>query len=124
MLDQTDISLAPPIASATFHRQGPWLTAAIAGELDLASTPGVASAINAQIAPGDERLRIDLTDVTFCDSSGVAMLYRLRNRSLDEGFDFALILPAGPVRRILELCDQSGALPIATDHPSTASANA
>lgn len=115
MADRPDHTIIPPLASATFHRDGRRLTASLRGELDMSSTPSIAGAIDTALAPGDERLRIDLAQVSFCDSSGLAMLYRLRKRSIDEGFDLALVNPRGAVRRILEMCDRSAALPVITD---------
>ena len=111
---------APPLATATIHSEGGLLTVVLRGELDLHATPSVLAAITAALVPDVERVRIDLTDLTFCDSSGIAMLFGLRRRSLEENFDLTLTNPSRTVLRTIELCDPSGALPVIGRLPASA----
>lgn len=103
---------AATTASASFDRSGPNLTVYLSGELDAASAPSITAAIFEHLRPGDERLWLDLSALTFCDSSGIALLFRLNQRAEDDGFHLALMDPTAPVRRILEICDAGGTLAI------------
>jgi anti-anti-sigma factor len=46
----------------------------VAGELDLASAPQLRSALQEQVDGGAARCVLDLTDLTFCDSTGLTIL--------------------------------------------------
>jgi anti-anti-sigma factor len=48
--------------------------AELAGELDIASAPGLREQLLALLRPGSGRLVIDLSRVSFCDASGLAVL--------------------------------------------------
>lgn len=101
-----------PLATARTDRTGRHLTVSLAGELDLASTPGISATIAGARRAGDEHLWLDLREVTFCDSSGLALLFRLRRETAEAGTAFALADPTDPVRRLIAACDVSGVLPI------------
>lgn len=107
-------ALSPSSATATasFDRSGPNLTVYLTGELDAASAPSVTTAIFERILPGDERLWLDLSALTFCDSSGLVLLFKLHQLAEESGAHYALFEPTDPVRRIIALCDPSGVLRI------------
>lgn len=78
------------------------------GELDLASAreakdAGLAalSALNGNGAP----LILDVSELTFCDSSGVHALYAIRAQAEASGHSVTLRRPHPVVRRVLELTD-------------------
>ena len=69
----------------------------LAGELDLASLPDVETELNGLLAREPGPLLLDLADLTFLDSSGVALLIRLANRFTPVETCHA----TAPVRRVL-----------------------
>jgi anti-sigma B factor antagonist len=71
------------------------------GELDVVSADGLADAL-VQVAGSS--LVVDLSDLTFIDSSGIAALVVARNRILaDERGQLVLSRPGGIVRKALEI---------------------
>jgi len=52
----------------------------ITGELDLSSVPGVEVALEAFLVASPDRVVLDMSAVTFMDSSGIAMLLRAAER--------------------------------------------
>lgn len=63
----------------------------IVGELDLATVPTLREAgITALSEPGCRALLLDLTGLTFLDSTGLGCWIELRNRAEENGQDFAL----------------------------------
>jgi anti-sigma B factor antagonist len=73
-------------------RAGP--TLAVEGELDLSSIPLLAQHIDGQVTPEQEALTLDLSEVTFMDSSGLRLLIELNERAEREGWSLSLIAPA------------------------------
>jgi anti-anti-sigma factor len=75
----------------------------LSGELDIASAPALERTLDDFGAPLPRRLVIDLTEVTFMDSTGLRALLLARQRAVDG--DHELLLCPGPrqVQRVLEL---------------------
>lgn len=109
-----ELRLVPtaPGATAGFDRSGRHLTVYLSGELDAASTPVVADQVAEHLRPDDQQLSFDLSALTFCDSTGLTLLFRLERQASEAGARFALFDPTPPVRRIIEMCDASGVLNI------------
>jgi anti-sigma B factor antagonist len=76
---------------------------ALSGELDIASAPELERALDELGPSNPRRLVIDLTDVTFMDSTGLRALLLARQRT--EQGDHELVLRPGPrqVQRVFEL---------------------
>ncbi|GAA1828099.1 STAS domain-containing protein [Luedemannella flava] len=76
---------------------------AVNGELDLATAPDLAAAIDGQVEQGRVNVVLDLADLSFCDSAGLRVFVRYR-RQLDEaGGRFLVAAPSPMVRRVLEI---------------------
>lgn len=73
------------------------------GEVELASVQGLGVELEAAMVPAGGALVIDLTDVTYLDSAGVHLLFRLAHRHHEAGGMTRLVAGPGPVRRVLEL---------------------
>jgi anti-sigma B factor antagonist len=75
----------------------------LSGELDIASAPALERALDDFGASLPRRLVIDLTEVTFMDSTGLRALLLARQRPADG--DHELLLRPGPrqVQRVFEL---------------------
>ncbi len=87
----------------------------VVGELDIATKPQLEEAANAAIARGVGDLTIDLTELSFMDSSGLSLLIILNERASNEGWTLRLLKPAGPALTILTLTGADKNLPFVAD---------
>lgn len=76
---------------------------AVRGEVDIATAPELRAALDAALADGAGVFVIDLSDVSFLDSSAVNVLLRTRALLGRAERELVLICPPGPVLRVLEL---------------------
>jgi anti-sigma B factor antagonist len=83
---------------------------AIDGELDLATAPELSAALDARLVAGRRVIVADLSQLTFCDSSGLRVFVRIRRELLERGGRFALAAPVPIVRRVLEVSGLDGVL--------------
>lgn len=82
---------------------GSTIVVTVAGELDVASAPGLRDLLLGSLNRCSE-LVLDLTAVTFLDSTGLQALLAARRRAMLNGERLRLRITAnGPVQRILEL---------------------
>ncbi len=74
----------------------------LSGELDLATIADLRDAAAGQLAARDVReLVLDLTDLTFLDSSGLGALLQVRGEAMSGGATFTVAnVPAAPARVI------------------------
>jgi anti-sigma B factor antagonist len=82
------------------------VTLRVAGEVDIASVPALQPTVQRLIEQRPDRVVIDLTDVVFMDSSGIALLLALAAQ-VDS---VELANPSSIVRRVIELAGLSTAL--------------
>lgn len=75
-------------------RQGVWTVLHVCGELDLVSSPVVRQRVHDAVAVGRRDLVLDLSEVLFCDSSGVGVLIASRRLLRSCQGRLRLILPA------------------------------
>lgn len=85
---------------------GAGLTARLGGELDIASLPAITATLDDLLARDPQPLRLDLTDVSFLDSSAVAVLIRLANHF----GRVETVHATAPVRRVIESLGLAGRL--------------
>jgi anti-sigma B factor antagonist len=64
----------------------------VRGEIDIASAPSLMEALDPLVEAGAE-LVVDMSEVTFCDSSGLSVLVQCRERANGSG--------AGPLRLVI-----------------------
>ncbi|ALU95474.1 STAS domain-containing protein [Streptomyces rubiginosohelvolus] len=74
--------------------QNSWAVLRISGELDLVTSPVVRQSVHDAVAEGQHDVVLDLSDVFFCDSSGVGVLIASRRLMKSCGGRLRLILPA------------------------------
>ncbi|MFF3754588.1 STAS domain-containing protein [Streptomyces sp. NPDC002018] len=75
--------------------QGLWTVLHINGELDIVTSPEVRQWVHDAVAEGRHELVLDLSQVFFCDSSGVGVLIASRRLLHSCRGRLRLILPAG-----------------------------
>jgi anti-sigma B factor antagonist len=92
------------------------VVARVTGELDLSNSPATGDAIEAALPASARALVVDFSNLTFLDSSGVAMLFRLVRRLGDHRQQLHVVAPSGEaVGRVLEIVEFDRAAPV---HPS------
>jgi anti-anti-sigma factor len=91
----------------------------VQGELDLATAPELAELTTRLLEQGDSRLVYDLSGLTFCDSTGLTVFVRAKNRIDELGGRLSLAAPSPIVHRVL---DVSGLLQVLDTRPSVADA--
>ena len=84
----------------------------VTGEIDLASATELRQRLNSVIAAGAGDIDLDLSDVTFLDSSGLVVLLATRQRLHDDHHRLTVRNPSKPVERVFEL---SGVLDVMMD---------
>ena len=84
------------------REQGDAVIAALAGDVDLESSPR-ARALLLELVQGGRRVLVDLSAVSYLDSSGVASLIEAYQLARKRGAGFALVAPTPAARRVLEL---------------------
>jgi anti-sigma B factor antagonist len=87
----------------TPKREAETLVLALAGDLDIASVPVLERQLDDALAAGGSRVVIDLSDLEFLDSTGLALFLTARQRLADRGQDLSLRRPRPAVRRLFEL---------------------
>lgn len=75
---------------------------ALKGEIDLDNSPAARKLLLENI-DGASHVLVDLSGVTYIDSSGVASLVEALQTSKKNGIGFALAAASEPTRRVLEL---------------------
>jgi len=82
------------------------------GEVDLATSPDLDVAIIAALESGTESLVIDLTDVTFMDSSGLGVLVRGLKRCREADKDLDLVISNERVLKVFGITGLDQVIPI------------
>jgi anti-sigma B factor antagonist len=74
----------------------------LAGELDLATVPQLRQVLDAHARSG-QTMVIDLREIEFVDSMGLAALVRARHRAISRGAKLELIAAPEPVHKVFTL---------------------
>ena len=82
------------------------------GELDLVTVETLRTALDGLTST--ERLVLDLRGLSFIDSTGLHLLVALHQRAQRDGFQLALVAPAAPADRPIQLCGLHETLPFVT----------
>jgi anti-sigma B factor antagonist len=89
---------------------------ALVGDLDLTAAPYLASRLDAARSDGVRRILVDLSDLRFCDSSGLRALVGAARELRIAGGRLTVACPgAGPVARLLDLTGTREALNVYED---------
>lgn len=84
----------------------------VSGEVDLATSPDLDVAIIATLESGTESLVIDLTDVTFMDSSGLGVIVRGLKRCREADKDLDLVISNERVLKVFGITGLDQVIPI------------
>jgi anti-sigma B factor antagonist len=80
--------------------QADCMVVSVAGEIDMRSSARLGPILEA-LAPASLCLVVDMTDMTFIDSSGLGGLLAARNLARQHGTSVVLVHPPAQVRRLL-----------------------
>ncbi|MBJ7459913.1 MAG: STAS domain-containing protein [Thermoleophilaceae bacterium] len=75
----------------------------LSGELDIATADQLTSALDGVSPANDERLVIDLTAVSFMDSTGLRVLIAANGAATEGGYELFIVTGDSPAKRVLEL---------------------
>jgi anti-sigma B factor antagonist len=96
----------------------------VRGEVDLATAPDLATALEEALAAGGRTIVLDLTDVEFIDTSGVGVMLEARRLIGEENAELTVLAPpASPARRLLELTELIEALAVIDSIDETSAAD-
>ena len=84
----------------------------VRGELEMASALGLAGPLTDIAGDGDDPLLLDLSGLTFMDSTGMSVLLNARRRLTRQGRTMAIVCPAGPVHRVFQLTNMVDTLKV------------
>lgn len=98
-----EITPLPRALGLSTHFRGGYCVAALSGELDIASAPELREQLRGVLRPDASRLIVDLSHVSFCDASGLAVLVGTNRRARLLGGVLRLAAPAPPVLEALRI---------------------
>jgi anti-sigma B factor antagonist len=84
----------------------------VSGEVDLASSPQLDDAIISTLDSGAKAVAIDLTDVTFMDSSGLGVIVRGLKRCREAEIDLDLVITNERVLKVFGITGLDQVIPI------------
>jgi anti-anti-sigma factor len=103
MMAPREIDHVSPAAVLSVRRKDGYIIVTISGEIDIARAPVLREHLLGLLRPGASRLVIDLSGVTFCDASGLAVLVGVARRAGLLGGVLRLAAPASLVSTVLRL---------------------
>jgi anti-sigma B factor antagonist len=77
----------------------------LAGEIDMDSAPLITDCVSSALEAGQSRIAIDLRDVTFMDSRGLAALITAHEDASAAG---AMLVVRAPTKRVLDVFMMTG----------------
>jgi anti-sigma B factor antagonist len=87
----------------------------VEGELDIATVPRLERAAEATLDQHLSELVIDLSGLTFMDSTGLRFFIELYDDASEHGWTLTLLHPAGDPLRVFQLSGTEDHLPLVTD---------
>lgn len=98
------------------EERGDIVLAHVTGELDISGAPHAGEQIADAVPTSARGLVVDMSDLDFIDSSGVAMLFGLVRRLASRRQELRVVAPKGkPVARVLEIVEFQRAARICVD---------
>jgi anti-anti-sigma factor len=108
-------AMSPTPFETKTQQHGESARVAVLGELDLATSPLLEQEAKALLDDDVRHLTIDLSALTFVDSSGLRLLISLNDRARAEGWRLSLIGPGGPARTVFQVSGAEAHLPFTAD---------
>ncbi|MFI6322856.1 STAS domain-containing protein [Nonomuraea sp. NPDC050556] len=90
---------------------------ALSGEIDIGNLREVRWHLLSALEAGSSRVLVDVSELRFIDSNGLAVLVDVLERARSRGGELALLSPDERFRRTLAWAELSGTFPILESHP-------
>jgi anti-sigma B factor antagonist len=89
------------------------------GELDLATVPTLRQETHALLQQGASLIVLELSGLSFIDSSGLSLLIELHNRSTEEGWTLLLTRPSEKAFSVFRITGADTSLPFVDDEQAS-----
>jgi anti-sigma B factor antagonist len=99
-------------------QDGAGTTLRVSGELDIGSAPDLQRAVDGTFDGQDGHFHLDMSDLTFMDSTGAQSLLHIHNSIQARGRHVVFEAPPGRVRDVLELLGLDQVLDITPESAS------
>lgn len=97
--------------------EDPWPVVRLLGEIDLANADALGTAAENAVSNRARGLVLDLSGVTFLDSTGLRLVFRLARRLRDRQQSLRLVVPDGArISRVLSLSGVTAVAEIVSEH--------
>jgi anti-sigma B factor antagonist len=90
----------------------------LSGDFDLHSCAGLRTVVEPLMVTGSDQVILDLSGVTFIDSSGLGTLIGLQKHANEVQVGLALCAPTPQLRKIIDLTGLTGAFSILAEAPA------
>jgi anti-sigma B factor antagonist len=87
----------------------------LSGELDMATAPDLATVLDSVVGDGPEKMVIDLSELSFIDSSGIAVLVTSQHRLIEQNRHFTLRAARPHAMRVFEIAGLVDFLDVETE---------
>jgi len=94
----------PPLVDVQSDVLGTTQIVSVQGEIDLASVDAVRHAVDLAFSRSPETVVLDLSEIAFCDSSGIHLVVSSHRRAAGRRIRFVVVRPTGPAWRPFEIC--------------------
>lgn len=91
------------LAIAIRELSSTWSSMSVEGEIDLATAPQLADALDGVRSSGNGNLVVDLNQTQFMDSTGLKTLVMAQRQFADDGRELVLAVKGGPISRLIDL---------------------
>ncbi len=112
----------PPNWTSSTERTAAALVVRLTGELDYPGTTALERLLAGELDTDPPALVLDMSGVSFCDSSSLQALLRISIRARERGVAFALACAATAVTRPIEVLGLTGHLPTYASVPAALAA--
>jgi anti-sigma B factor antagonist len=100
------------LAQLTDERRGEIVIAGVTGEIDASNTRWLASRLRSLLTNRSDALAVDLTETTYIDSAGIALLFELGTELRQRQQVLHLVVaPGSPIARMITLTGLDTTLP-------------
>jgi anti-sigma B factor antagonist len=93
----------PDLFTLEVRPEGDLTVVVVTGELDIATAPRIRDTVSRLRADGCDAMVLDLRELTFVDSQGLALLVQLDREARTQAWDFAIADGSPPLSRLLKI---------------------
>ena len=101
----------PPLDMTVREHATDVVEVAVAGEIDFATHRSLLGLLTEEVERGHQRIVLDMSGVSFCDSTGLGVLVQIRQRVVEGGGWLRVAAPTEAVRRALEITNLDRLIP-------------